>query len=88
MHRRVYLTLFFIIILLITTFSLIANTNSFQDEVLCAEKAVHYESYNVTITINWDGSFTIVEAMMVNFTRGSFTYGFREIPYNDRYRSL
>jgi len=83
MHRRVYLTLFFIIILLITTFSLIANTNSFQDEVLCAEKAVHYESYNVTITINWDGSFTIVEAMMVNFTRGSFTYGFREIPYND-----
>jgi hypothetical protein len=44
------------------------------------EKTLVWERFDVDIVVNEDGSFDVTEHQQIRFTRGSFTFGFREIP--------
>jgi hypothetical protein len=44
------------------------------------EKTLVWERFDVDIVVNEDGSFNVAEQQQIRFTRGSFTFGFREIP--------
>ena len=39
-----------------------------------------WKNYDVTLTLNQDGTFHVVERQVVDFTGGPFTYAFADIP--------
>ncbi|MCX7841363.1 MAG: DUF2207 domain-containing protein, partial [Anaerolineae bacterium] len=43
-------------------------------------KSFYWESFDVIITVNPDGTFWVEEAQTINFTSGTFRYGYRSIP--------
>jgi uncharacterized membrane protein len=45
-----------------------------------AAKSLYWEQYDVTIDLHDDGSFTVTEDQVINFTDGTFTEGFAVIP--------
>ncbi len=51
------------------------------------EKSLIWERFDVDIVIRPDGAFDVTERQTIRFTRGTFTFGFREVP-KDRLRSL
>ncbi|MGQ4892151.1 MAG: DUF2207 domain-containing protein [Candidatus Njordarchaeia archaeon] len=78
--------MFVITVILLSLFSILgfqSGTNPVSTQLSGLEKASYYDSYNSTIIVNMDASFTVTERMKVNFTFGSFTHGYREIPYTD-----
>ena len=44
------------------------------------EKSLLWERFDVDIIIRKDSSFEVTEHQTIRFTRGTFTYGYREIP--------
>ncbi|MDE0069009.1 MAG: DUF2207 domain-containing protein [Caldilineaceae bacterium] len=48
--------------------------------VSAQEKSLVWERFDVDIVIRPDGSFDVKEHQTIRFTRGTFTFGFREIP--------
>jgi len=44
------------------------------------EKSLVWEEFHVDIAVHTDGTFDVVEHQTIDFTSGSFTSGFREIP--------
>ena len=44
------------------------------------EKSLLWERFDVDIIIRRDGAFEVAEHQTIRFTRGTFTFGFREIP--------
>lgn len=48
--------------------------------VLAQEKSLLWERFDVDIFVHEDGSFAVAEHQRIRFTRGTFTFGFREIP--------
>ncbi len=42
-------------------------------------KSFYWERFDVEITINPDGTFWVVETQVINFTSGTFHYGYRNI---------
>ncbi len=51
------------------------------------EKSLVWERFDVDIVVRPDGAFDVKERQTIRFTRGTFTFGFREIP-RDRLRSI
>lgn len=43
-------------------------------------QTLHWEQYDVTIDLHEDGSFTVTEVQLINFTSGTFSEGFAIIP--------
>lgn len=43
-------------------------------------RSLHWEQYDVTIDLHPDGTFTVTEDQLINFTSGSFSEGFAVIP--------
>jgi len=50
--------------------------------VAAQDKTLYWERYDVTITVNPDGTFWVEESQAINFTSGTFRYGYRSIPLN------
>ena len=48
--------------------------------VFAQEKSLVWERFDVDIIVHDDGSFDVAEHQRLRFTRGTFTFGFREIP--------
>ena len=44
------------------------------------EKSLVWERFDVDIVIREDGAFDVTEHQTIHFTRGTFTFGYREIP--------
>ena len=42
-------------------------------------KALYWQRLDVDITVNEDGTFRVVETQEIVFTRGTFTYGYRDV---------
>jgi len=42
-------------------------------------KSLYWERFDVDMNVNVDGTFDVVETQEIQFTQGSFTYGFRSI---------
>ena len=51
------------------------------------EKSLVWERFDVDIVIRPDGAFDVTERQTIRFARGTFTFGFREIP-RDRVSSI
>ena len=51
------------------------------------EKSLIWEQFDVDIVVRPDGAFDVTERQTIRFTRGTFSFGFREIP-KDRVSSL
>ena len=47
---------------------------------LAAAKSVTWRNYDVTLTLNGDGTFHVVERQVVDFEGGPFSYAFADIP--------
>lgn len=43
-------------------------------------QTLHWDTYDVTIDLHRDGTFTVTEEQAINFTSGQFTQGFAVIP--------
>lgn len=78
-HRliAVLLTLIFVTSGLLAAGSLLPVTVHAQDKTLV------WERFDVDITVNADGTFDVAEYQEIRFTRGSFTFGYRDIPVNN-----
>lgn len=50
-------------------------------------RTLHWETYDVTIDLHQDGTFTVTEDQVINFTSGTFREGFAIIPL-DRVESI
>ncbi|HEY54151.1 MAG TPA: DUF2207 domain-containing protein [Caldilineae bacterium] len=46
---------------------------------IAQSKSLYWERFDVDLTVNTDGTFDVREAQEIQFTQGSFTYGFRSI---------
>lgn len=71
-------------LILLLTVPVLTSTNyisTVQSDNGSRWNGVYYNSYNVTLNINMDASFTITEVMETNFTKGVFVHGYRVIPY-------
>ena len=60
---------------------LIAPGTSFAPRVLAQDKSLVWERFDTDIEIHRDGSFTVTERQTIRVTRGSFSVGFRDIPF-------
>ena len=47
------------------------------------DKSLFWEKFDVDIEVNADGTFDVAEYQTIQFTSGTFTFGFREIPINN-----
>ncbi|MGL4651795.1 MAG: DUF2207 domain-containing protein, partial [Caldilineaceae bacterium] len=47
------------------------------------EKQLVWERFDVDITVNSDGTFTVCEEQAIRFTDGSFSFGYRSLPFNN-----
>jgi hypothetical protein len=48
--------------------------------LLAQEKSIVWDRFDVDIDVSVDGSFSVAEKQTIRFTKGTFTFGFREIP--------
>lgn len=46
---------------------------------IAQSKSLYWERFDVDMNVNVDGTFDVVETQEIEFTQGSFTYGFRSI---------
>ena len=49
-------------------------------QVAAQGKTFYWERFDVEITVNTDGTFWVEETQVINFTSGTFTFGYRNIP--------
>lgn len=65
------------LVLVIALATLVALT--WQPEVAYAQD-LYWESYDVTIDLHQDGTFTVTEEQVINFSQGTYSEGFAVIP--------
>ena len=47
------------------------------------DKSLFWEKFDVDIEVNADGTFDVAEYQTIQFTSGTFTFGYREIPVSN-----
>lgn len=47
------------------------------------DKSLVWQRFDVDITVNPDGTFDVCEEQTIRFTEGSFTFGYRNIPFTN-----
>ncbi len=64
-------------VLVYSTLFLVATPAYAQDKTLV------WDRFDVTIQVQPDGTFDVCETQAINFTNGTFTFGYRSIPANN-----
>ena len=81
--RLTHRVLFTVLALILATTGFLAAGNWTPAPVHAQDKTLVWEHFDVDITVNTDGTFDVAEHQEIRFTRGSFTFGYRDIPVNN-----
>ena len=55
----------------------------FPARMFAQDKTLTWQEFSVDIRVNQDGTFDVAEHQTINFTSGSFTFGYRDIPVHN-----
>ena len=61
----------------------IAALLAFAPVAHAQDKSLFWERFDVDIEVNADGTFDVAEYQTIQFTSGTFTFGYREIPVSN-----